>query len=113
MHFHLATHILDAPRLDEASNEEVVQFVDKYVSCCLPDEETQNDLYKLVTELNTHKHTKTCKKHGSECRFSFPRPLSPATLIARPQQIDENDRMTVAHAKDIMKKVYNSMSDWN
>jgi len=113
VHFHLATHNLDAPRLDQASNKEVVQFVDKYVSCSLPDEETQNDLHKLVTELNTHKHTKTCKKHGSECRFGFPRPPSPTTLIARPQQIDENDRMTVAEAKDIMKKVYNSMTDWN
>lgn len=71
MHFHLATHILDAPRLDEASNEEVVQFVDKYVSCCLPDEETQNDLYKLVTELNTHKHTKTCKNMDLNVDLAF------------------------------------------
>jgi hypothetical protein len=63
VNFHLAIHNLDAPRLDQASDEEVVQFVDKYVLCSLPDEETQNDLHKLVTELNTHKHTKTCKKH--------------------------------------------------
>lgn len=63
MHFHLAIRNLDAPRLDQASDEEVVQFVDKYVSCSLPDEETQNDLHKLVTELNTHKYTKTCKNH--------------------------------------------------
>ena len=71
MHFHLATHILDAPRLDEASNEEVVQFVDKYVSCCLPDEETQNDLHKLVTELNTTDIPKSAKNMDLNIDLAF------------------------------------------
>ena len=34
-------------------------------------------------ETNTHHHTKTCRKHGPDCRFGFPRPPSGYTIIAQ------------------------------
>ncbi len=54
---------------------------------------TPNDLTDLVN-LQRHKHFKTCKKRGyAVCRFNFPLPLMPRTMIQQPlseTELDEN-----------------------
>ena len=46
-----------------------------------------DDVNKLVTVANTHRHSQTCYKYrnDTECRFGFPRDLVPKTVIS-----DEN-----------------------
>ena len=34
---HVSIHIVDAPKIDENEDSEVVEFIDKYITCTLPD----------------------------------------------------------------------------
>ena len=38
-HMHAPFHVVDAPKIDENNNSEVMKFIDKYITCALPDEE--------------------------------------------------------------------------
>jgi hypothetical protein len=84
-HIHALFWVKDAPRIDHSRDSEVVEFIDRYVTCKLPSE-TDTDLREKVTSLQTHskRHTKSCKKGGKACRFNFPRPPSTRTFISRP-----------------------------
>jgi hypothetical protein len=105
-HFHAAVHVKDAPRLGTATDGEVVAFVDKYVTCAIPDETTDPILHQLVTTRQAHYHTGTCKKKlGVSCRFNFPRPPSSQTLISRAPD-GEQASQKKEQAKAILKKVY-------
>ena len=82
-HFHCAIHVKDAPQLDTDSDEKCIQFIDKYITCHMPDQEKDRELYNLV-QRQVHHHTRSCKKNKQKmCRFGYPRPPSPQTLIAR------------------------------
>ena len=62
-HFHAAIHVKDAPRLDQDSDEEVIEFIEKYVTCVIPAQETDSKLHHLnVHTRQIHHHTKTGKK---------------------------------------------------
>ena len=41
-------HVKDAPMLDKDSDNDVVSFIDKNITCALPDPETRPELHKLV-----------------------------------------------------------------
>ena len=34
---HVSIHIVDAPKIDENEDSEVVEFIDKSITCALPD----------------------------------------------------------------------------
>ena len=61
------------------TDEEVCSFIDQYVKCNIPDDE---ELSQLVSKVQKHRHSATCRRHG-KCRFHYPRPPSPKTVIAR------------------------------
>ena len=61
------------------TDEDVCSFIDQYVKCSIPEEE---ELAQLVTKVQKHRHSATCRRHG-KCRFHYPRPPSPETIIAR------------------------------
>lgn len=71
LHAHNGVHAKDAPTLDKNTDEEVINFVDKYISCKIPDEETDKELYKLVTSRQKHHHTSTCKKKWYKVQISL------------------------------------------
>ncbi len=70
--------------------------MDSCVSCTAG----SNDLTDLVN-LQRHKHSKTCKKRGhAACRFNFPLPPVPRTMILEPlSEIELDENVT-----DILKK---------
>ena len=35
---HAPIHMVDAPKIDEDKDSEVVEFINKYITCALPDE---------------------------------------------------------------------------
>ena len=83
-HIHMLVWIDNAPSLEKNSEEEIVQFVDKYLTCSVNDEETAH-----LVELQTHKHSKTCRKKGKAiCRFGFPLPPLPQTRLLYPLEED-------------------------
>ena len=83
-HIHMLIWIENAPKLEKNTEEEIVQFVDNYLTCSTDDEE----IGELV-DLQSHKHSKSCRKKGKAiCRFGFPLPPLPRTLLLHP--LDED-----------------------
>nr|XP_043868972.1 uncharacterized protein LOC122758736 [Solea senegalensis] len=87
-HVHCLFWIENAPLIDKNTDEEVVEFIDKYVTCELPsDDDTLLDIVSSV-QMHSKRHSKTCKKKNTVCRFNFPRPASAQTFISR-LKVDE------------------------
>ena len=78
-------------KIDKNEDSEVVKFIDKYITCALPDETKFPEMSNLVKKLQTHHHTTTCrKKKGVACRFNAPWAPSDKTRIVRSEEkIDE------------------------
>ena len=108
VYFHIALHIKDAPKLDENPDDETIDFVDKHISCKIPDVKEDKELHELVTTLQTHRHSQTCKKKNTACRFFFQRPITPTTLIARPPD-SKTDPTKQVGMKSILQTVYKAM----
>ena len=80
-HLHAAIHIVDAPQIDINEDEEVTEFIDKYITCSNPNESIHPVLNQLVKSVQIHKHRKTCERtKTAKCRFKAPWPLSDKTL---------------------------------
>ena len=72
-HMHAPTHIVDAPKIDENEYSEIIEFIDKYIACALPDETKYPEISILVKKVQTYHRTITCrKKKGVVCRFNAP-----------------------------------------
>ncbi|XP_062618787.1 uncharacterized protein LOC134280394 [Saccostrea cucullata] len=84
-HIHCLLWVKNAPRLGKNTDKEICSFVDKYITCSLPDPEKDPDLNDIVKAVQMHNksHTKSCKKHSTTCRFNFPRPPILESFIAK------------------------------
>lgn len=120
-HIHCLIWIDGAPKLHEDSDEDVCTFIDKHITCQLPDSSDNPELHEIVTAVQMHSknHTKSCRKHSTTCRFNFPRPPIHQTFIARQdpdQQEDTNDRdekeplTDKPTAKQILKDIWTLVS---
>ena len=103
-HAHCVMWVKDAPKYDVDDDSDVCAFIDQYISCAIPSQEGK--LKELVQLLQQHKHSSYCKRNNS-CRFSFPKPSSPNTLIAQP----ETDPDVVKEAKTVLAKVHKVIAD--
>ena len=75
-HIHMLMWVQGAPNLDDDKEEDVVEFIDSYVSCA---KDTEN-----VSGLQQHAHSKTCRKKGKNiCRFNFPQTTTPTDYDIR------------------------------
>ena len=84
---HVLIYTVDAPRIDETKDSEIVQFIDKYIACALPDEAKYPEMSNLVKKVQTHYHTTTCrKKKCVACRFNAPLAASDKTGIVRSEE---------------------------
>ena len=84
-HIHMVVWVENAPRYSDDSEDEVIEFIDKYISCEVPPE-SDEELHEIVTSVQTHSknHTKSCRKGGKVCRYNFPKPPSNRTFICEP-----------------------------
>lgn len=81
-HLHIFLWIEDAPNLATAEGKkQFPQFIDQYVSSQIPNKTQDIVMNNLVSTLQIHHHTETCRKGKSLCRFNFPRPPSVETKI--------------------------------
>ena len=75
-HFHFAVWIENAPIIGENSNEEITQFIAKYVTCRIPDKNVSPILNDRVMKYQCNRYCLRSKKteHGVRkvCRFGFP-----------------------------------------
>ena len=77
-HAHCVLWVKDAPKYGVDSDEDVCAFIDRYVSCAIPADDCK--LKELVLMLQRHRHSSYCKRN-KRCRFNFPHPPSPSTVI--------------------------------
>ncbi|XP_062590040.1 uncharacterized protein LOC134251654 [Saccostrea cucullata] len=103
-HIHMLVWTSDAPKHKENSNEEIEAYVDKYVTCGLQE---NNPEMKQFVDLQVHKHSKTCRKGGrSICRFGFPLPPLPKTMLLEPLDVD------VEHYRKMYSDIQKKMNDY-
>ena len=60
-HIHMLVWIENTPTLEKKSEQEIVLFVDNYLTCNADNEETAS-----LVKLQTHKHSRTCRKKGKQ-----------------------------------------------
>ena len=103
-HIHMLVWIENAPNLERSSREEIEQFVDNYLTCSTDNEETVN-----LVKLQTHKHSRTCRKKGQPiCRFGFPIPPFPKTMLLYPLE-EEVEKYRTKYS--LLQKVMNECKD--
>ena len=105
-HAHTLLWVKNAPQIDVQTDDEVCEFVQKYISCSIPDDEDEKE---LVYKLQRHSHSSYCRKKGS-CRFKYPKPPSDKVIIAK-EPDSENSMELKAHARNVMSKVYNVITE--
>lgn len=67
-------------KLDENQCTVLANFVDSFTSCSLNNEQVSH----IVEEVQVHRHSRSCTKYGTSCRFSYPKFPSNKTIIAQP-----------------------------
>ena len=95
----------DAPaRADDHQDCSLKCYPEDCATCC---ERCAKLIKNRVEEVNTHHHTKTCRKHGPGCRFGIPRPPSDFTIIVQAMSDEEKkaEAETVRCQGFIMGKV--------
>ena len=105
-HAHTLLWVKNAPQINVQTDDEVCEFVQKYISCSIPDD---GDEKELVCKLQRHSHSSYCRKKGS-CRFRYPKPPSDRVIIAK-EPDSENSMELKAHARNVMSKVYNAITE--
>ena len=85
--------------LCDGREENVTKLVDALISCEIPEplpltqfstEEEKRQfkhdqkLKKIVTEVQTHRHTPSCQKYNGSCRYGFPKFPCKKTILAEP-----------------------------
>ena len=110
---HIVIWVQGAP-VPTDKDEDICAFKDRYVSCEIPDKDTDEHLHSLVTTVQRHSHTQTCRNKGTSCRFHYPKLPADKTLIAKPTD-EEKEPVKVAeqNAKyiDILAKTHDTLSD--
>ncbi|XP_073681626.1 uncharacterized protein [Garra rufa] len=103
-HIHCLFWIENAPLIDKNTDEEVIQFIDKYVTCELPS--SDDSLLDIVTSVQQHskRHSKSCKKKNTVCRFNFPRPPSARTFICRGKSYEKKNCICQVDNSDTSRK---------
>ncbi|XP_062602075.1 uncharacterized protein LOC134263710 [Saccostrea cucullata] len=120
-HMHCLYWIENAPKLEEDGEDAVCSFINKYVSCAVPSEEEDLELREIVLAVQQHskKHSKSCRKKGTDCRFNFPRPPSVCTFInsqLEEENMDNSEDATGLKqersiSKEILLQVWNEVQD--
>ncbi|KAI4879221.1 hypothetical protein NFI96_027864, partial [Prochilodus magdalenae] len=101
-HIHCLFWVKDAPEFESDQDQDVCDFIDRYISCKLPDPNTDPALHRIVSEVQTHSrnHSKSCRKNNKHCRFGFPKPPMKKTMITRPRPALDADSDEEGTAKD-------------
>jgi len=111
-HIHGLLWIKNAPHYQKNSDNEIIQYIDSIISCCLKQSE------KKYVDLQIHKHSKTCIKkidNKKKCRFGAPWPPLDKTQILYPLE-DDNILNKQKYSKiysDINKFIHIKYKDKN
>ena len=96
---------------DDVTDEDlaiIVAFVDTFTTVSLHPAVVGPIVAAIAEKVNQHRHTKTCRKYQTVCRFKMPKLPSYDTIIARPIPKDISDKAKKKLQEDqrvIFKKV--------
>ena len=76
--------IKNSEKLTDEDTDSLATFVDSFITVSTCEKKVGKDIAATVRQVNQHRHTKTCRKYGGHCRFNYPRPPSPHTIIVQP-----------------------------
>lgn len=64
-HIHCLLWIKDAPKLGVNTDQEVCDFIDQYVTCEMPNRDTDPELHDIISTVQVHSktHSKSCGKY--------------------------------------------------
>ena len=100
-HAHILLWVANPPSF---STPEGIAFLDKCVTCHLPQDSTRN----LVLSLQKHRHSHTCyKKEKNQCRFQFPRPISAVSRLLSDEESRTQKRKVIL-ARDPGEEMINN-----
>ena len=78
-HVHMLLWVKNAPKTDTHSKCDVTDFIDRHLTC------SKDGTESFLINYQTHRHARTCmKKNKPICRFNFPIPPMPHTIILSP-----------------------------
>ena len=76
--------IKDEIKLEDDDIRVLTCFIDEFTTVSTHEGTVGEKIVSQVLEVNIHHHTATCYKKGKTCRFGFPRPPAPYTIISKP-----------------------------
>ena len=94
--------------LTKGQVEALVIFTDMFVTCSLSRAKVGAKAAERAEDVQTHGHSRRCKKKPPDCWFGFPKFPCDRTLIARPEVTDKKE---FEKAKIKLKKVKEILED--
>jgi len=105
-HIHMLAWVEGSPLYGKAEEVDVIRFIDEHISCSqnVPDDHVQ------FLNMQKHRHSKSCRKMGKAlCRFGFPMPPMPKTVIVEPYQGDDREQYERLYER--LKHTLNDLKD--
>ena len=108
---------------DKKKEKYIQKLVDKWVSCSLNADEVElnlgrnnaeqkkakENLISLVKGTNVHRHTDSCRKYKTDCRYEFPRFFTSTTIIANElKNLTDEEKKTIF---DKQKIIFNKVAE--
>ena len=117
-----------APKLGIDSEEDICDFIDRYISGRLPDKEEDPELYERVSKLQVHSHRDKCQKDikvqfsaeerasstveeleqkekDRKCRYGFAKPVEEATRLSYTGNVQAKLKaLELRHTVEVEKK---------
>ena len=88
-------------------------FVDSFITVSTCEGEVGVDVAATVKEVNQHRHSKTCRKYGGHCRFNYPKPPTPYTIIIQPVIESDGEKRSkiLLEGEKVIRKVMKVLED--
>lgn len=108
-HCHAVLWVENAPDLKTSSEDEICNWIDSYITCEIPPPD--DPLHDEVLSKQQHTHSVACRKHGTSCRFHYPKPPCDKTLLSNPEADASIIHVSAAAAKEVLSKVNDVLTD--
>ena len=105
--------IKNSEKLTEEDTGSLAIFVDSFITVSTCEKKVGKDIAATVRQVNQHRHTKTCRKYGGQCRFNYPRPPSPHTIIVQPVRDGDTEKRSkiLIESDKLIGKVMSFLDD--
>ena len=101
-------------KLSNPQTKALEKFTDKFCTCTLCPELVGKRAVQIAKQVNTHGHSKSCKKSKPKCRWRYPKfPLHETVFIDKEREWKEEEKLTDEKRNYILKKVKDVLVEEN